>query len=107
MTKAIMSTAVCVHFRRKSSGDSSAKKDQRDLCSFYAAGNILQEKYEGHIIKKEEARTAKSKAKNICNDTTVVLTMDVQSVLFALKLFASAVYYDYYKQNKHNYRYII
>ena len=74
------------------------KKDQCDLCSSYAAGNILQEKYEGHIIKKEEARIAKIEAKNMCSDTTVVLTVDVQNALLALKLFASAVHYDYYKR---------
>ncbi len=77
----------------KKVGIHAPRKDQCDLCSSHAAGNISQTDYEDHIVKKEEARIAKYEAKNLCSDTTVVVTMDVQSVLLAPKLLASAVYY--------------
>ena len=69
------------------------RKDQCDLCCSYAAGNLGQDAYEDHILKKDEARMAKNLAKYSCCETTVVVTMDVQSVLLAPKLMASAIYY--------------
>ena len=42
---------------------------------------------------KNEAQQAKKEAKELVNEETLVITLDVQSVLFAPKLQASAVYY--------------
>jgi hypothetical protein len=69
------------------------RKDQCDLCCSHKAGNVSQDNYEEHIIKKDEARIAKNAAKEKCDSNTVVITMDVQSVLLAPKLMASAIYY--------------
>lgn len=69
------------------------RKDQCDTCCSYQTGNVGQDAYEEHIIKKDEARMAKNEAKQKCSDNVVVLTMDVQSVLLAPKLLTSAIYY--------------
>ena len=73
----VMSTTVCVYFRRKAVGIRMLRKDQGDLSSSYAAGNILQENYEDHAIKRDEAWIVKSETKNMCRETTVVQTIDV------------------------------
>jgi hypothetical protein len=69
------------------------RKDQCDLCCSHKAGITAPDDYEEHIIKKDEARIAKNAAKEKCDNNTVVITMDVQSVLLAPKLMASALYY--------------
>ena len=63
------------------------------MCSSFSLGHINQEDYDEHIIKKNEAQQAKKEAKELANEDTLVVTMDVQSVLLAPKLQASAVYY--------------
>ncbi len=69
------------------------RKDQCDLCCSNAVGHVMQEEYEEHILKKNEAHMAKEAAKSQCDQKTVVVTMDVQSVLLAPNLMASAIYY--------------
>lgn len=69
------------------------RKDQCDTCCSYKTGNISQEEYDRHMAKKEEAREAKKNAIASANEKTVVITVDVQSVLLAPKLLASALYY--------------
>jgi hypothetical protein len=69
------------------------RKDQCDMCCSHSAGNVAQDEYEDHILKKEEAHMAKENAKEQCNNKTVVVTMDAQSVLLAPLLMASAIYY--------------
>ena len=69
------------------------RKDQCDVCASFSLGHISQEDYDEHIIKKNEAQQAKKQAKELANEGTLVVTMDVQSVLLAPKLQASAVYY--------------
>ena len=56
-------------------------------------GNVTQNEYEEHILKKNEAKMTKDAAKDLCDDKIIAVTMDVQSVLLAPKLMASAVYY--------------
>jgi hypothetical protein len=71
----------------------SPRKDQCDLCYSFKTGNTSEEDYRAHRVKKDEARDAKSKAIEECNEETIVLTMDLQSVLLSPRLRASAVYY--------------
>jgi hypothetical protein len=54
---------------------------------------VAEEEYEDHILKKQEAHMAKENAKELCDNKTVVITMDVQSVLLAPRLMASSIYY--------------
>lgn len=69
------------------------RKDQCDTCCSFKTGNISQQEYEDHISKKNEARQAKQAAVAKADDKIVVITVDVQSVLLAPKLLASAEYY--------------
>lgn len=69
------------------------RKDQCDTCCSFKANNISQLEYDDHILKKNEARQAKKDAIAMANDKVVVITVDVQSVLLAPKLLASALYY--------------
>ena len=78
------------------------RKDQCDTCCEYKTGNLSQEEYAAHIIKKDEAHTAKKAAKEQASGGTVVVTMDLQSVLLAPRLRASAVYYKQ-KLQLHNF----
>lgn len=71
----------------------SPRKDQCDLCCAWKTGNLHQLEYDVHIEKKNEAREAKIKAKERVSDDTVVVTMDLQSVLLSPRLRASAAYY--------------
>ena len=69
------------------------KKDQCDICCEHAAGQLNTESHEIHMQKKDEARAAKAEAKTSANSEKLVVTMDLQSVLLAPKLLASAIYY--------------
>ncbi|CAG4936433.1 unnamed protein product [Parnassius apollo] len=70
-----------------------SRKDQCDTCCSFKAGNISQNEYDDHIIKKNEARQAKKDAIESANEKVVVITVDVQSVLLAPKLLARSLYY--------------
>ncbi|GLV40902.1 hypothetical protein CBL_08476 [Carabus blaptoides fortunei] len=54
---------------------------------------LREEEYREHIEKKKEAEAAKKLAKDTASDEKLVVTMDLQSVLLAPKLEASAIYY--------------
>lgn len=71
------------------------RKDQCDVCSSYQLKNVSQEDYDTHIKKKDEARHAKNTAiENLKNNLdSLVISVDVQSVLLAPKLLAGALYY--------------
>ncbi|KAJ2940829.1 hypothetical protein O0L34_g10080 [Tuta absoluta] len=73
------------------------RKDQCDTCCSFKTGNITKESYDQHIAKKNEARKAKKEAISKASvselNDVVVITVDVQSVLLAPKLLASAIYY--------------
>ena len=68
----------------------SPKKDQCDLCCAYESRNVGNEEYEIHQCKKELARLEKHSDKT---EKRKVFTMDLQSVLLAPRLQASALYY--------------
>jgi len=69
----------------------SPKKDQCDVCCAYntQSGSCNSEEYDVHLLKKELARLEKQRDKETGN----VYTMDLQSVLLAPRLQASALYY--------------
>lgn len=71
------------------------RKDQCDVCFSYQLKNVSQQDYDTHILKKDEARHAKNIAiENLKNNPdSIVITVDVQSVLLAPKLLAGALYY--------------
>ncbi|KAJ4426973.1 hypothetical protein ANN_26772 [Periplaneta americana] len=71
----------------------SPKKDQCDVCCSFKTKNITEEEYTNHLHKKEEPRAEKKEDKDNDDVSTVVLTMDMQAVLLALSLKASALYY--------------
>ena len=69
------------------------RKDQCNICTDYNVGSAQQNEYEEHLIKKK-ARLAKKEAKaSSANETKVVFTTDLQSVLVCPKLQASLAYY--------------
>jgi len=67
----------------------SPKKDQCDLCCGFQTGNTGSEEYETHLCRKVLARLEKQHKMHKKN----VFTMDLQSVLLAPRLMASALYY--------------
>lgn len=69
------------------------RKDQCDTCVGFKEGNITEEQYSLHTIKKDEARLAKQKAISTCSGKILVATMDVQSILLCPKLLVSQQYY--------------
>lgn len=71
----------------------SPRKDQCDTCFSYKVGQLDEEVYAAHREKEKEARDAKQMAKESANENKLVVTMDLQSVLLAPNLQASALYY--------------
>src|SRR5437868_4056540 len=55
-------------------------KDQCDTCCSHKVGNIEDDEYEEHLVKKTEAREAKAAAKSMASDRILVVTMDLQSI---------------------------
>lgn len=78
------------------------RKDQCDICSSFRIKNITAAEYNIHIEAKTAARNAKAAAKESANEETLVLTMDLQSVLLCPKTLDSALYYKQ-KLQVHNF----
>lgn len=79
------------------------RKDQCDVCVSYKMGNVSEETYRIHILKKDEARLAKQNAINmLVMSDVLVITMDVQGVLLCPKLLVSVQYYKQ-KLQLHNF----
>lgn len=68
------------------------KKDQCDICCSYKVGNVSHEEYTRHFRNKERAREEKIHDKSSA-DGLHVYTMDLEKVLLAPNLKASALYY--------------
>ena len=66
------------------------RKDQCDICVAYKVGQVEESVYLAHREKQQEAREAKEKAKTSADENKLVVTMDLQSVLLAPNLLASA-----------------
>lgn len=71
------------------------RKDQCDICVGYNQGNIPDNIYQLHtgIIKKDEARAAKTETTNKISHDVIVVSMDMQSILLCPMLIASEQYY--------------
>ena len=69
------------------------RKDQCDVCYGFKNGNISQDEFDEHWLRKNESSAAKKQAKAEASDETVVVHMDLQSVLLSPRLRASAAYY--------------
>lgn len=80
-------------FKSKHIGIFSPKKDACDVCCSYKTKNINQEEYDLHIKRKKEVRQEKDNDKANTSDEVAVFTMDLQAVLLAPKMEASALYY--------------
>ena len=86
-------TVLRREFKKKNLGFFQPKKDQCDTCVSHKTGNITDEIYNAHIIKKNRAQAEKKKDKDEATAQDSVWTMDVQAVLISPRLFASAHYY--------------
>lgn len=100
--KAYQRTAFMQEIHRQNISIFTPKKDQCDLCCAYSKGNADAEKYMEHITRKEEARVEKNQDKSNADARNMVLCVDVQRVLLAPALKASALYYKT-KLQVHNY----
>ena len=73
------------------------RKDQCDTCVAHDAGNISDTEYEKHRSDVEDARHEKETDKeDVLSENpekTLLITMDLQAVLMAPRLLASALYY--------------
>jgi hypothetical protein len=75
------------------------KKDACDYCESFKTGNLSNEEYEAHILRKDEARVEKEKDKE--DSKSITFTMDLQSVLLCPRSNVSALYYKM-KLSVHN-----
>ena len=72
------------------------RKDQCDTCCSYKAGNLPEEKWATHRRRKDSARDAKQKDKEMgmsAQSKTLVVTVDLQALLLCPRLEASALFY--------------
>lgn len=71
------------------------KKDKCDICVSYEVGHISKDDYDNHIDLKDRARLEKENDKLQAKEREdlTVLCMDLESVLLAPKIEASALYY--------------
>lgn len=80
----------------------SPKKDQCDICCAHKVGNISDEDWKQHCIKKDRARQEKTDDKTESTSKHYVLTMDLESIKLSPMLKASAIYYKM-KLGVHNF----
>lgn len=78
------------------------RKDQCDTCVGFKLGTVTTDAYNAHRQKQEAGRSAKAKMKELASESTLVVTMDLQSVLTCPKLLASESYYKL-KLQVHNF----
>lgn len=77
-------------FNCKNLGLFFSKKDQCEKCALFRVGNLSQDTYTEHQMKKKEASAEKNKDKN---EESFVFTVNLQSVLMAPKSNISSLYY--------------
>ncbi|XP_062387011.1 uncharacterized protein LOC134076007 [Sardina pilchardus] len=80
-------------FKRLNLGLYHPKKDQCDTCCAFKTGNLPDDEWQHHLLKKEEARAEKMSDKSKTNSNIMVICMDLQALLLCPKLKASALYY--------------
>lgn len=76
------------------------KKDICDKCESFKMGNLCEEAYESHILRKEEARLEKEA--DINRNDCLTYTMDLQALLLSPRSNVSALYYKM-KLSTHNF----
>ena len=76
------------------------KKDACDCCESFKKGNVTDEKYQAHILRKDKARVEKELDKE--NPKCVTFTMDLQSLLLCPRSNVSSLYYKM-KLSVHNF----
>ncbi|GFO28632.1 hypothetical protein PoB_005513700 [Plakobranchus ocellatus] len=69
------------------------RKDQCDACMAAKHGNVSNEQYQCHLLKKPNAQQMKARDKGLADDSISLWTMDLQSVLLSPKTQASALYH--------------
>ena len=71
------------------------KKDQCNVCLGHKYGTVSEQDFREHEKRKEESRQEKKNDKREAegNDSIMVLTVDLQEVLLAPRVFANANYY--------------
>ena len=70
------------------------KKDACDLCCSYKTGNITEQEYQQHVLRKDLARKEKALGKIAAKNGTIhVITADLQTVKLCPYLTASALYF--------------
>ncbi|CAM4665805.1 unnamed protein product [Leuciscus chuanchicus] len=80
-------------FKRLNLGLYHPKKDQCNICCAFKTGNLPDDEWQHHLLRKEEARAEKLSDKSKDSNNTMVLCMDLQALLLCPKLKASALYY--------------
>ena len=82
-------------FKQANLGFFQPRKDQCDKCCSFKVGNVSEAEYQAHRVKKERAHEEKNNDKIVggVDRSVSVWSMDVQAVLIAPKLHASALYY--------------
>lgn len=86
----------CEVFRQQNLALHQPRKDQCDLCVGYKEGNVEEEAWKTHMAEKDTAQAEKSGDKHQAQmnpESICVLCMDLQAVLLAPSLKASALYY--------------
>ena len=63
------------------------------MCSSHACGHISDERHAAHIKRKTEAQNEKLHEKRLATDNSVVITLNLQVVLLAPRLFANVSYF--------------
>ncbi|KAL1276526.1 hypothetical protein QQF64_036149, partial [Cirrhinus molitorella] len=87
------STTSKQYLERLNLGLYHPKKDQCNICCAFKTGNLPDDKWQHHLLKKEEARAEKLSDKSKASNNIMVICMDLQALLLCPRLKASALYY--------------
>ncbi|XP_062301193.1 uncharacterized protein LOC134006123 [Scomber scombrus] len=93
MVRPLSSKVFTEEFKQQNLGLYHPKKDQCDTCCSFKAGNLAENEWQDHLLKKEEACAEIVQDKNKANDKTMVVCMDLQALFLCPSLKASALYY--------------
>ncbi|XP_031327727.1 uncharacterized protein LOC116158984 [Photinus pyralis] len=81
-------------FKEKNLALYSPKKDQCNVCFSFKYGNVTENEYRHHILRKDAARMEKQKDKEKAEkDEIITLTMDLQAVKLCPYLPANKIYF--------------
>ena len=88
-------TSMRRHFKAENISLFVPKRDQCDICAGFETGNVSKDEYNKHTTRKQEARDEKkTDVESLpADDSTVIIFVDLQKVLLAPAIQASATYY--------------